>query len=757
MGVKPSVGAVFEEGRRMRRKRNSLIDIALLLVFVTLGCGATLVVGVPEAMATSSKGNSNAAGVGGLVANASGRTGNVVCDPSPVYFTAAAPAGTIAVNYLGGGDGAVVGYSIGFSWDSSIVSTTTDDVSEGNLLSDLGLTFFYAAPGSGDEIIVDCAILGSNPGALGPGTLFEIGFAGVGFGTSDIDIEILAIRDQDNTPLGGFSVDDGMLVVDVSAPAITDVSISNTTLADTDDYIKDSDEAQVTAAVLDDDPAFTSANIVADLSGLGGSPGVNPGSYNNVTGEAVWNLASVICTPADGSVGVDVTAADAIGNPALAGSDTIIADNTAPEAVTDFDAAPGHQRCDLSWTMGTDLHPAGVVVQRGENTGDYPLYATFKGAWPDVEGFYPGSELHGIEIYDGVGTSVADTVPSRNIYFYQAFCYDVVRNYGPAATTARDPATNYWLGDVAAGMGVWGYNGLVNDGDIDKLGSLYHAAPPGPPENEMDVGPTVHPIYGPLGLPTPDSFIGFEDLMVFAMNYEVVGSRVVPLLGEPAEGQLMLALEEVSTDAGGEVELALRLEGNTADVKGVRAVLELEGMELVSARLSDGASTPLARTFLWCGVDQIDVAVLGSGVSIGGSGEVARLRFQTATGDYSAGFSSASLRGVDNEELTVRLEGCESSSDTPRVFQMTQNSPNPFNPTTTVAFCVPHESRIAVRVCDVSGRVVRTLFDGIEEPGRHAVVWDGRNDRGESCSSGVYFCVMKAPGYVGNHKMLLLK
>ncbi len=195
-------------------------------------------------------------------------------------------------------------------------------------------------------------------------------------------------------------------------------------------------------------------------------------------------------------------------------------------------------------------------------------------------------------MYNGTGTSTADAAVDRNIYYYQAFCYDIARNYGPAASTARDVATNYWLGDVSAEMGVWGYNGLVNDNDIDKLGSAYHASPAGSPENEMDVGPTVHPAFGRLGLPLPDNFVGFEDLMVFAMNYDVVSALVVPLLSAPVEGQLALSIEETGSDAGGTVELSFRLDGNAGEVKGVSAVLELEGMKLVSARLSDEMSTP---------------------------------------------------------------------------------------------------------------------------------------------------------------------
>jgi hypothetical protein len=707
-------------------------------------------------------------GVHGLVDYTPWLAGNIVCVSDPEYLTAATPTKTIAVKYLGGGSDAVFGYSMKFSWDSSVVSTSTGDVNEGNLLSDLGGTFFYAADGTGDEIVVDCALLGSITGTTGPGTLFTIDFTGLAVGTSDIDVEILNVRDQYNNPLSGFYEDDGLLIVDVSVPTITGVKIFNTTLTHTDVYIKDTDGARVEATVIDDDPLFDAANITADLRGLGGLEDVAPGSYDSGTGLAIWTIVAppgVTCDPANGDVRVYVDATDAIGNPAAQGSDDIIADNLAPTAVTGFDAAPGHQKCDLSWTMGTDTYLDGVVVQRNANAGDYPVYPLFVAAWPNVIAYYPADHLAGTNVFTGGSASASgtDAVVDRNIYYYQAFCYDIARNYGAAeiAGASADLATNYWLGDVAAAMGTWGYNGLVNDADIDKLGSKYHQAPGGSPEDEMDVGPTVHPNYHRLGLPTPDDFVGFEDLMIFAMNYGVVTARVVPLLTEPAVGDLALSIEEIGRSADGTVELALRLVGNMGEVKGVSAVLSLDGLEFISARLSDEMETPAADIFFWHGerddAVQIDLAMLGTGMTIGGSGDLVHLTFQ-ATGDaYSIEFESASLRGAENEDLDADLAGYGSGDEIPTVFRLVQNAPNPFNPLTTIAYEVPQASAVTITVYDVSGRVVTTLVDGTVDPGRHSVVWDGRNDCGESVGSGVYFCTMDTPDYHGSHKMVLMK
>jgi len=69
-------------------------------------------------------------------------------------------------------------------------------------------------------------------------------------------------------------------------------------------------------------------------------------------------------------------------------------------------------------------------------------------------------------------------------------------------------------------------------------------------------------------------------------------------------------------------------------------------------------------------------------------------------------------------------------------------SPNPFNPTTTIAYTLATPGRVTVRVHDAAGRIVRTLVDGKRTAGEHATVWDGRTDAGERAASGVYFVRM---------------
>jgi hypothetical protein len=87
-----------------------------------------------------------------------------------------------------------------------------------------------------------------------------------------------------------------------------------------------------------------------------------------------------------------------------------------------------------------------------------------------------------------------------------------------------------------------------------------------------------------------------------------------------------------------------------------------------------------------------------------------------------------------------------------------QNTPNPFNPVTTVSFGVaaPGE-QVSLRIYSVDGRMVRELHNAMTTPGIHHVVWDGRSTTGESVGSGVYFYRLETSSMVETRKMTLLK
>ncbi len=89
--------------------------------------------------------------------------------------------------------------------------------------------------------------------------------------------------------------------------------------------------------------------------------------------------------------------------------------------------------------------------------------------------------------------------------------------------------------------------------------------------------------------------------------------------------------------------------------------------------------------------------------------------------------------------------------------QLLPAEPNPFNPSTRIAFKLPSARNIDLRVFDLRGRMVRTLASGSYPAGRHSVEWNGRTDGGTAVPSGVYFYRLRSGETVRSGKMLLVE
>jgi len=93
----------------------------------------------------------------------------------------------------------------------------------------------------------------------------------------------------------------------------------------------------------------------------------------------------------------------------------------------------------------------------------------------------------------------------------------------------------------------------------------------------------------------------------------------------------------------------------------------------------------------------------------------------------------------------------------PTEYDLGQNFPNPFNPTTTIQFALPENSHVRVTVFNIIGQVVATVIDEDMEAGYHQAVWDGTDGDGRAVASGLYFYRLDAGTYSQSRKMVLLK
>ena len=88
----------------------------------------------------------------------------------------------------------------------------------------------------------------------------------------------------------------------------------------------------------------------------------------------------------------------------------------------------------------------------------------------------------------------------------------------------------------------------------------------------------------------------------------------------------------------------------------------------------------------------------------------------------------------------------------PENYEITQNYPNPFNPTTKIEFVLPVDEKVTLKVYDMLGREVTTLYNEILTAGHHDVVFNASN-----IASGTYIYVLSTPNYRQIKKMMLIK
>ncbi|MFQ5511947.1 MAG: FlgD immunoglobulin-like domain containing protein, partial [Candidatus Krumholzibacteriia bacterium] len=112
------------------------------------------------------------------------------------------------------------------------------------------------------------------------------------------------------------------------------------------------------------------------------------------------------------------------------------------------------------------------------------------------------------------------------------------------------------------------------------------------------------------------------------------------------------------------------------------------------------------------------------------------------------------------------LEFLQNIVPTPTGFEPQQyanvlkaNYPNPFNPTTTIGYEIKDQGHVSLKIYNAAGQLVRTLVNQVQAPevGGFSVTWDGKNNAGQTVSSGVYFYKLVASSFTQTKKMVLLK
>ena len=141
------------------------------------------------------------------------------------------------------------------------------------------------------------------------------------------------------------------------------------------------------------------------------------------------------------------------------------------------------------------------------------------------------------------------------------------------------------------------------------------------------------------------------------------------------------------------------------------------------------------------------------------------LNTQIAT-PHDAGYQwvgAHSYWGTNVSPLVIAYEVLGASTGTddeiamPNSFALKGNYPNPFNPSTNIAYSIDMNSKVNVKIYSLLGEEITSLFSGDVNPGTHEVQWNGVDNAGVAVASGVYIYRVEANNQALTGKMMLLK
>ncbi|MBK8232973.1 MAG: hypothetical protein IPK72_20910 [Candidatus Eisenbacteria bacterium] len=448
--------------------------------------------------------------------------------------------------------------------------------------------------------------------------------------------------------------------------------------------------------------------------------------------------------------------------PALSGASAALSvDTTPPIAVSDLSAvqwlagndANGTTKIGLSWTPPSDA--AAVEVYRAK-FGNYPEYddAPSPGSVPPAPTYPPPSRW---SLLPAITAPGADEPPGRDFWYYALFSKDACGNVS-AASNVTQGTLNYHLGDVHSGISDCAGENQVDVSDLSYLGSHYFS-PSAYAWNCLDVGPTSTGSVD--GRPLTDSFIEFEDLMLFAMNYGLV-SREAPVdppsaaaTSERPRVELRLSRTDGSSVA------SLHLLDHRASVRGLHLFVRLDPNDLDRLQVAPGAlqseqpdplffESPRTGDGIW-----IDLAALGPDGVLKGYGEVAQLR---VAGDWT---ETPRLVGTSLRDRANLPIGGESPADTPgpvtSVTAALSVEPNPFSDRVTLHFTLPEPGPVRLDLFDVAGRLVQRLLGRECAAGSHALRWDGRDAHGRRVAAGLFWARLTTPEGVETRSLFRIR
>ncbi|MDC0917630.1 PKD domain-containing protein [Candidatus Marinimicrobia bacterium] len=357
------------------------------------------------------------------------------------------------------------------------------------------------------------------------------------------------------------------------------------------------------------------------------------------------------------------------------------------------------------------------------------------------------SDNSGINYYAlGIGSSgdntTADVVPYQNVgtstleltglslddyttYYVKLYAVDDSGNNSSLVINDFMTYTNL-LGDYDADWDV----------DVEDLNAFVNAWPNAGVNTTVDIGPATG--TSPYLSPSFDSLNDINDVSVFTRNW--LWTKAQGKTSEPSE-QKLDPIDLPAELFGNQIKITLPdnitagrfeilNEGNTYQFSVAK-----NNQSMIILENNDSLEESYEFEFGRLSQDEKELFIYIDGDA---SMKTVEVSYQLFSKDGAAGNGIMELGSPDE-------------------FKLYQNYPNPFSSQTTFQYDVAEATSVKIYIYNTLGQLVKTIDRGDNGVGTHTVEWDGKNDDGDTLSSGVYFYQLRTKDFNKTMKMLLVK
>ena len=332
--------------------------------------------------------------------------------------------------------------------------------------------------------------------------------------------------------------------------------------------------------------------------------------------------------------------------------------------------------------------------------------------------------------YQNVGTSTLElnglSLDDYTTYYVKLYAVDGSGNL--STLVINDFMTyNNLLGDYDADWDV----------DVEDLNAFVNAWPSAGVDTTVDIGPATG--TSPYLSPSFDSLNDINDVSVFTRNW--LWTKAQGKTSEPASQQKLDPIDFPAELFGNQIKITLPdnitagrfeilNEGNTYQFSVAK-----NNQSMIILENNDSLEESYEFEFGRLAQDEKELFIYIDGDA---SMTTVEVSYQLFSKDGEAGNGIMELGSPDE-------------------FKLYQNYPNPFSSQTTFQYDVAEATSVKIYIYNTLGQLVKTIDRGDNGVGTHTVEWDGKNDDGDTLSSGVYFYQLRTKDFNKTMKMLLVK